>query len=59
MLIAPLMTPTIATSTAVVMGSLLCALRSFALTDIGALTVIRITYLLTWIVPDQTISLEA
>lgn len=56
MLIAPLMTPIIATTTAVVMGSLPRALRSIALTAIGVLAVILIAYLLTWIVPDQTIS---
>lgn len=56
MLVAPLMTPIIATTAAVVMGSAPRALRAIALTAAGAATVIVISYLLTWVVPDVTIS---
>jgi len=56
MLVAPLMTPIIATTAAVVMGSTPRALRAFALTIAGAVLVICIAYLLTWVIPDATIS---
>lgn len=56
MLVAPLMSPIIATTAAVVMGSAPRARRALALTVAGALFVIAIAILLTWIVPDRTIS---
>ena len=45
-----------ATTAAVVMGSSSRALRSFALTVAGILSVITFSYLLSWVVPDVTIS---
>jgi len=52
MLIAPLM----ATIAAVVMGSFPRALRAFALAGAGAVSVVLFSYLLSWVVPDVTIS---
>jgi uncharacterized hydrophobic protein (TIGR00271 family) len=56
MIVAPLMSPIMATTAAVVMGSSLRALRAFGLTIVGILTVIAAAYLLSWVVPDITIS---
>jgi uncharacterized hydrophobic protein (TIGR00271 family) len=56
MIVAPLMGPMMATTSAVVMGSLPRALRGFALTVAGIVSVIIFSYLLTWVVPDVTIS---
>jgi uncharacterized hydrophobic protein (TIGR00271 family) len=56
MIVAPLMSPIMATTAAVVMGSSTHALRSFALTVAGILSVIVFSYLLSWVVPDVTIS---
>ena len=56
MLVAPLMTPIIATTAAVVLGSPSRALRSFALTVAGVVTVILISILLTTFIPDASIS---
>jgi len=56
MLVAPLMTPIIATTAAVIMGNKPRALHSLALTAAGALFVIVIATLLTWVIPDMTIS---
>jgi uncharacterized hydrophobic protein (TIGR00271 family) len=56
MIVAPLMVPMMATTAAVVMGSAPRALRAFALTIAGTLSVILFSYLLSWIVPDVTIS---
>jgi uncharacterized hydrophobic protein (TIGR00271 family) len=56
MLVAPLMEPMMATAAAVVMGSLPRALRAFALAGAGAVSVILFSYLLSWVVPDVTIS---
>ena len=56
MLVAPLMEPMMATTAAVVMGSLPRALRAFALAGAGAVSVILFSYLLSWVVPDVTIS---
>lgn len=56
MIVAPLMSPIMATTAAVVMGSSLRALRAFGLTFVGILTVIVAAYLLSWVVPDITIS---
>jgi uncharacterized hydrophobic protein (TIGR00271 family) len=56
MIVAPLMGPIIATTSAVVMGSLPRALRAFALTVAGIIAVILFSYLLAWIVPSVTIS---
>ena len=56
MLVAPLMTPIIATAAAVVLGSPSRALHSLTLTAAGIVTVILISILLTWVIPDATIS---
>jgi uncharacterized hydrophobic protein (TIGR00271 family) len=56
MIVAPLMGPMMATTSAVVMGSLPRALRAFALTVAGIAAVIIFSYLLTFVVPDVTIS---
>jgi uncharacterized hydrophobic protein (TIGR00271 family) len=56
MIVAPLMGPIMATTAAVVMGSSQRALRAFGLTIVGILTVIVAAYLLSWVVPDFTIS---
>lgn len=56
MIVAPLMIPIMATTAAVVMGSTQRALRAFGLTIVGILTVIAAAYLLSWVVPDITIS---
>jgi uncharacterized hydrophobic protein (TIGR00271 family) len=56
MIVAPLMGPIMATTAAVVMGSSQRALRAFGLTILGILTVILAAYLLSWVVPDITIS---
>jgi len=56
MIVAPLMGPIIATTAAVVMGSLPRALRAFALTVAGIAAVVIFSYLLAWVVPDVTIS---
>ncbi len=56
MIVAPLMGPIMATTAAVVMGSSQRALRAFGLTIVGIVTVIFAAYLLSWVVPDFTIS---
>jgi len=56
MIVAPLMGPMMATTSAVVMGSLPRAMRAFALTVAGIVSVIIFSYLLTFVVPDVTIS---
>jgi uncharacterized hydrophobic protein (TIGR00271 family) len=56
MIVAPLMSPIMATTAAVVMGSTPRALRAFGLTIVGILAVIAVAYLLSWVVPDITIS---
>ena len=56
MIVAPLMGPIMATTAAVVMGSSQRALRAFGLTLTGIVTVIVAAYLLSWVVPDVTIS---
>ena len=56
MLIAPLMGPMMATTAAVVMGSAPRALRALALAAAGIVSVILFSYLLSWVVPDVTIS---
>jgi uncharacterized hydrophobic protein (TIGR00271 family) len=56
MIVAPLMGPIMATTAAVVMGSLPRALRALALTGVGIISVILLAYLLSWVVPDVTIS---
>lgn len=56
MIVAPLMGPIMATTAAVVMGSSPRSLRGFALTVAGIAAVIIIAYLLSWVVPDVTIS---
>ena len=56
MIVAPLMGPMMAMTSAVVMGSLPRALRAFALTVAGIIAVILFSYLLSWIVPGFTIS---
>jgi len=56
MIVAPLMGPMMAITSAVVMGSLSRALRAFALTVAGIFAVIIFSYLLSLIVPSFTIS---
>ena len=56
MIVAPLMGPIMATTSAVVIGSLPRAVRAFALTVAGIILVISLSYLLAWVVPDVTIS---
>ncbi len=56
MLVAPLMGPIMATTAAVVMNSWPRALRAFALTGAGIISVMLFAYLLAWVVPDVTIS---
>ena len=56
MIVAPLMGPMMATTSAVVMGSLPRALRAFALTVAGIVAVIVFSFLLSLIVPSFTIS---
>ena len=56
MIVAPLMGPMMAMTSAVVMGSLPRAIRAFALTVAGIIAVILFSYLLSLIVPSFTIS---
>jgi uncharacterized hydrophobic protein (TIGR00271 family) len=56
MIVAPLMGPMMATTSAVVMGSLPRALRAFALTVAGIIAVILFSFLLSLIIPSFTIS---
>jgi len=56
MIVAPLMGPIMATTAAVVMGSMPRALRAFALTVAGIAAVVIFSFLLSWVVPDVTIS---
>jgi uncharacterized hydrophobic protein (TIGR00271 family) len=56
MIVAPLMGPIMATTAAVVMGSSRRALHAFGLTMAGTIAVIIASYLLSWMVPDVTIS---
>ena len=56
MIVAPLMGPMMAMTSAVVMGSLPRALRAFALTGAGIIAVILFSLLLSLIVPSFTVS---
>ncbi len=56
MIVAPLMGPIMATTAAVVMGSLPRALRALALVVAGVATVVVLSYLLAAVVPDVAIS---
>lgn len=56
MIVAPLMGPIMATAAAVVMGSSRRALRALALVAAGVASVIALAVVLTWVVPDVTIS---
>ena len=56
MIVAPLMGPIMATTAAVVMGSSRRALHAFGLTAAGIMAVISASFLLSWIVPEVTIS---
>lgn len=56
MIVAPLMGPIMATTAAVVMGSGERALRSLALVVVGVISVIGLSMVLAWIVPDVAIS---
>jgi uncharacterized hydrophobic protein (TIGR00271 family) len=56
MIVAPLMGPIMATTAAVVMGSSQRTLKAFGLTVAGILSVILLAYLLSWVVPEVTIS---
>ena len=59
MIVAPLMGPMMATTSAVVMGSLPRALRAFALTVAGIIAVILFSFLLSLIVPTLRSHLQA
>jgi uncharacterized hydrophobic protein (TIGR00271 family) len=54
--VAPVMGPIMATTAAVVMGSVPRAVRAFALVVVGTVGVVLLAYLLSWVVPDVTIS---
>lgn len=56
MIVAPLMGPIMATAAAVVMGSSRRALRALALVVAGVASVVALAVVLTWVVPDVTIS---
>ena len=56
MLVAPLMSPVIGTAAAVVMGSGTRVLTSLALTAAGVFTAVFFAMILTWFIPDITIS---
>ena len=56
MIVAPLMGPIMATTAAVIMGSTRRALHAIALVVAGIVTVIISSFLLSWVVPDVTIS---
>ncbi|HXX77954.1 MAG TPA: DUF389 domain-containing protein [Ktedonobacteraceae bacterium] len=56
MIVAPLMGPMMAITSAVIMGSLPRAVRALVLTVVGSIAVIIFSYLLALIVPDFTIS---
>jgi uncharacterized hydrophobic protein (TIGR00271 family) len=56
MIVAPLMAPIMATTAAVVMGSSRRALLAFGLTAAGIIAVVITSFILSWIVPDITIS---
>jgi uncharacterized hydrophobic protein (TIGR00271 family) len=56
MIVAPLMTPIMATAAAVVLGSVRRAGWAIALVIAGVVAVIATSYLLTWVVPNVTIS---
>lgn len=58
MIVAPLMTPIMATTAAVVMGSSTRALRALLLVAVGVATVVLLALLLTGLVPDVIISFE-
>lgn len=58
MIVAPLMGPIMATAAAVVMGSAQRALRSLALVLAGVVSVILLSSLLTFLVPDVVISFQ-
>ncbi len=57
MIVAPLMGPIMATAAAIVMGSAQRALRSLALVVVGVVSVILLSWVLTWGVPNVIISL--
>jgi uncharacterized hydrophobic protein (TIGR00271 family) len=56
MIVAPLMGPIMATTAAVILGSTPRALHAIALVVAGIVTVIISSFLLSWVVPDVTIS---
>jgi uncharacterized hydrophobic protein (TIGR00271 family) len=56
MVVAPLMGPIMATTAAVIMGSAIRALRALTLAVVGTVSVVVFSYLLSWVVPDVTIS---
>lgn len=58
MIVAPLMQPIIATTAAVVMGSLRRALLALGLVLLGAVVVVLLAALLTLMLPDILISFE-
>ena len=56
MIVAPLMTPIMAATAGVVMGSARRAGRALALVLVGGLTIILASYVLAWVAPAVTIS---
>jgi uncharacterized hydrophobic protein (TIGR00271 family) len=59
MIVAPLMGPIMATAAAVVMGSGRRALNALALVATGVASVIALSWLLTFVIPDVTISFQS
>jgi len=59
MIVAPLMGPIMATAAAVVMGSGRRALNALALVVAGVASVIALSWLLTFVMPDVTISVQS
>lgn len=59
MIVAPLMGPIMATAAAVVMGSGRRALNALALVVAGVASVIALSWLLTFVMPDVTISFQS
>ncbi|MFN8467622.1 MAG: DUF389 domain-containing protein [Caldilineaceae bacterium] len=59
MIVAPLMGPIMATAAAVVIGSGRRALNALALVAVGVASVIVLSWLLTFLIPDAAISFQA
>ena len=59
MIVAPLMGPIMATAAAVVMGASRRALNALALVAVGVASVIALSWLLTFVIPDVAISFQS